>query len=108
VLEPGRVMAWKDHALGLISYAARGTLIVMLHLRSHCGVTNYSNLLGCYAVLSGKCLLTWIAVFSFSGLSSPRKLLDPKYALFTQLHSVTSENTCISISYSVDGCYSVH
>jgi hypothetical protein len=33
VLEPGRVMAWKDHALGLISYAVRGTIIVMLHLR---------------------------------------------------------------------------
>ena len=31
MLEPGRAMAWKDHAFGLISYAVRGTLIVMLH-----------------------------------------------------------------------------
>jgi len=33
VLEPCRVMAWKDYAFALISYAVRGTLIVMLNLR---------------------------------------------------------------------------
>jgi hypothetical protein len=99
-------MAWKDHALRLISYSVRRTLIVLLHVRfSHrcCQLVASAWMLRCVV---GKMftdvdrgLLTWIAVLSFSGLSSPRKLLDPKYALFTQRHSVTSEKTCISISY---------
>jgi len=33
VLETGKLMAWKDHAFGLISYAVGVTLFVMLRLR---------------------------------------------------------------------------